>query len=105
MFSGSHRIDDHLRMQRRRRADIDDVDRRIGQQRPIVAIGLRDLMFLGERLDLIAARDGRHDLGADAVDALIGVHMQFGDKARTDKSDPDLGHARAACLLTRAGRH
>jgi len=45
-------------MQRRRRADIDNVDRRIGQQRTIVAIGLRDLVLLRERLDLIAARYG-----------------------------------------------
>jgi hypothetical protein len=105
VLSGPHRIDDHLRMQRRRRADIDDVDRRIGEQRAIVTVGARDLMLLGERLDLIAARDRGHDLGVDAINALIGIHMQFGDEACTDESDPDLGHAGAACLVTRAGRH
>jgi hypothetical protein len=105
MLSGAHCVDDHLRMQRRRRADIDNIDGRIGQQRTIVAIGLSDLVLLRERLDLIAARYGGHHLGADAVDAFVGVHVQFGDKARADESDPDLGHARAACLLTRAGRH
>ena len=61
-------------------------------------------MLLGERLDLIAPRDGGHDLGVDAVDALVGIHVQFGDEARPDQSDPDLGHKGAAPLLTRAGR-
>ena len=68
------------------------------------AVGLRDLVLLGERPDLIAARDRGRNLGVDAIDTLVGVHMQFGDEARADVADLDFGYAGAAPLLTRAGR-
>ena len=65
---------------------------------------LRDFVLLGEYLDLIAPRHDRGDLGVDAIDALIGIHMQLGDKAAADETDPYLGHRSAARLVTRAGR-
>jgi len=88
MLAGLHGADDHLGMQGRWRADIDDVDGTIGEQLPIIAIGLRDAVLYGERRDVIAARDRRGDLGVDAVDALVGIHMQLGDEAAADEADP-----------------
>jgi hypothetical protein len=104
VLSRAHGVDDHLRVQIRRRANIDHVDCRIGEKRTIVAMRLRDFVLLGESLDLIAPRHDRRDLGGDAIDALIGIHMQFGDEAAADETDSDLGHRRAARFVTRAGR-
>ena len=104
VFPRPHGVDDHLRVQIRRRANIDHVDCRIGEKRTIVAMRLRDFVLLGEYLDLIAPRHDRGDLSVDAIDALIGMHMQFGDEAAADETDPYLGHRSTARLVTRAGR-
>jgi hypothetical protein len=42
---------------------------------------------LGEVDDVITARGYGHHLGVNSVDPLIGIHMQFGDKATSDKTD------------------
>ena len=35
---------------------------------------------LATKLDMVAARHDRRDLGVNAIDALIGVHVQFRDE-------------------------
>ncbi len=82
-------------MQSRRRADIDDIDGRIGEQDAIVAMRRADAMLLRERLNVVAARHDGRDLGVDAIDALIGVHMQLGDEAAADQADFYFRHSNA----------
>jgi hypothetical protein len=92
VLARGHRLDDHLRVQRRRRADIDDVDRRVGEQGEIVAMRLRDAVFLREVHDMVAARHHCRHLRIDAIDALERIHVQFGDKARADQADAYFRH-------------
>src|SRR5258708_6001654 len=69
-----HRRDDHRSVQGGRRADVDDVDVAVGEQRGKIAITLADAMLSGEVDDVIAARRHRRHLDLDAVDPLVGVH-------------------------------
>ena len=66
------------------------------------AVGLRDLVLLGERPDLIAERDRGRNLGVDAMDTLVEICNSATKPAPV--ADPDFGYAGAAPLLTRAGR-
>jgi hypothetical protein len=68
-------------------------------------------MLLREMLDMIAARHQGSDLGIDAMDALIGVHVQFRDEAAADQANSYFAHRHtrwikvtARRLLTRNGR-
>src|SRR5262249_15393873 len=92
MLAGFDRGEDHAGMQRGRRADVDDVDLLVREQRAEIAIGRADAMLLGEVDDVVAARGDRRDLRVDAVDALIGVHVQLGRKSAADEAYSDLGH-------------
>src|SRR5262245_19250494 len=95
VFSRLHGLDDHRGMQRGWRADIDDVDLRVGEQVLEIAIGSRDLMLLGEIEHVVAARGNRRHLRIEPIDPPIGVHVQLGDKAASDKANSDLRHRRA----------
>src|SRR3984885_2287984 len=92
MFAGADGGHDHLRVQRGRGADIDNVDSWIGKQLAIIAIGLRDPMFLCECVDMVAARHHSRDLGIDAVSALVGVHVKLGDEAAADEANSYFCH-------------
>jgi hypothetical protein len=66
MFASLNGIDDHRRMQCRRRADIDDINLAIVEKVSEISIRFADIMLLGEVEDMIAARGhGRH-LGVKA---------------------------------------
>ena len=60
-----------------------------------IAIGRADLVLLGELEDMVAARGNRRHLRVDAIDALIGVHVQFGDEAASDQAYSHFRHRRA----------
>src|SRR5215469_11102603 len=80
-------IHDHRCMQCRRRADIDDIDFAIVDQIAEIAISLSNFVLLGKIKDVIAACGNRNHLRINSVDALVSVHMQFGDEATSDKTD------------------
>src|SRR5262249_33222171 len=73
----------------------DDVDLRVGEQVLEIAIGSRDLMLLGEIEHVVAARGNRRHLRIEPIDPPIGVHVQLGDKAASDKANSDFRHRRA----------
>jgi hypothetical protein len=99
VLSRLHGLDDHLGVCRRRRADVDDVDVFVGEQRAVIAMGRGDAMLLGELDDVVAARAGRRHLRVDAVHPRIGIHVQFGDEAAPDQTHPHLRHRRAPVLV------
>ena len=74
-------------MQGRRRADIDDIDRLVGDEGAIIAMGRGDAMALGEIDDVIAARANGGYLDIHPIDPPIGLHMQLGDEAAADQAD------------------
>src|SRR5262249_37822561 len=53
------------------------------------------LVLVGEIEHVVAARGTRRHLRVEAIDPLIGVHVQLGDKAASDKANSDLRHRRA----------
>src|SRR6516162_10520155 len=79
-------------MQCRRRADIDDVNLGVIEQVAVITICLANVVFLGEVKDMIAPRGNGCHLGVNAVDAIVSIHMQFSDKATSDKTDHHLWH-------------
>src|SRR5215467_8190338 len=50
------------------------------------------VLSLGEVKDMIAPRGNGCHLGVNAVDAFVSIHMQFSDKATSDKTDHYLWH-------------
>ena len=74
-------------MQGRRRADIDDIDRLVGDEGAIIAMGRGDAMALGEIDDMIAARANGGYLDIHPIDPPISLHMQLGDEAAADQAD------------------
>jgi hypothetical protein len=95
VLSGLHRRDDHFGVEGGRSANIDDVDLRIGKEQPVVAMGLRDAMFPGELLDMIAARHNGRDLDIDPIDPLVGIHVQLGEEAAADQANAYFRHRNA----------
>jgi hypothetical protein len=79
-------------MQCRRCADIDDVDLGVTEQVGEIAICLSNSVLFGEVDDLIASRGNGNHLGINSVDALVSVHMQFSNKAASDKTNRHLWH-------------
>src|SRR6195256_1156678 len=60
-----------------------------------IAIGRADLVLLGELEDMVAARGNRRHVRIDAIDARVGVHVQFGDEAASDQAHSHFRHRRA----------
>src|SRR5262249_45990819 len=85
VFSRLHGLDDHRGMQRGWRADIDDVDLRVGEQALEIAIGSGDLVLLGEIEHVVAARGNRGHLRIEPIDPPIGVHVQLRDTTPSHK--------------------
>jgi len=92
VFSRLHGLDDHRRMQRGWRADIDDVDLLVGQQTLEIAMRSADPMLLGKIEHMVAARGNRRHLRVEPIDPLIGVHVQLGNKPASDKAYSDFRH-------------
>src|SRR5229473_3388362 len=92
------RRDDHRRVRGRRRADVDDVDIRVGEERAEIAMAVADAVLAREVNDAIAARRHRGHLDLDAVDPLVGVHVQLRGKAAADQAHPDFRHRHAPSL-------
>ena len=92
-----HAGDHHLSVERRRGTEIDHVDRWIAKQVSPLAARLRNAELASEIGDMITAGNDARDLDIDAIDAPIGVHVQFGDEPAADEaySDP-LHHASPA---------
>ncbi len=98
MLSRLRGRDDHRRVQHRRRADVDDVDLPVGQQIAEIATGFWDLMLPGEIDHMVAARrNGRHGR-VDPVHALVGIHVQLGDEAASDKANSHFRHRRVSSI-------
>ena len=95
VFSCLHGLDDHRRMQRGGRADIDDVDLPVGQQTLEIAMRCADLMLLGKIEHMVAARGNRRHLRVKPIDPPIGVHVQLGNKPTSDKANSDFRHRRS----------
>src|SRR5262249_55833290 len=94
VLSRLHGLEDHRRMQRGGRADIDDVDLLVGQQTLEIAMRCADLMFLGKIEHMVAARGNRRHLRVEPIDPPISVHMQLGNKPASDKAYSDFRHRR-----------
>ena len=60
MLAGGRRLDDPFHMERVRCGDIDCLDRIVGEQRLVAAVGARDAKFLGKLsgAHLVAAGNG-----------------------------------------------
>ncbi|MHC2802307.1 hypothetical protein ACVMII_002053 [Bradyrhizobium diazoefficiens] len=93
VLAGLHAGDDHLRMKVRRRADVDDIELAVRDQLGEAPINTRDIVMLGERDDLVAARSHRRDLDVHAIDAPERIHVQLRHEAAADESHPDPGHS------------
>src|SRR5215469_5730707 len=52
-------------------------------------------MFPGKLIDMIAARYNGGDLDIDAIDALVGIHVQLSDKAAADQANAYFRHRNA----------
>src|SRR5262245_41130418 len=50
-------------------------------------------MLLREIEDMVAACGNGAHFRIEPIDAFIGIHVQFGDKAASDKTNPYLRHA------------
>ena len=87
VFARPDGIHDHRCMQCRWRADIDDIDFAIVDQIAEIAISFSNFVLLGKINDVIAACGNCNHLRINSVDALVSVHMQFSDKATSDKTD------------------
>ena len=92
VFARPNGIHDHRCVQCGRCADIDDINLVIIGQIAKIAIGLSNFVLLGKVKDVIAARGYRDHLGINPVNTLVSIHMQFGDKAASDKTDRYLWH-------------
>ena len=86
VFSRSDSLHDHARVQIGRGADVDDVDVRVGDQVAKSPVGRRDAMFLGKIDDMVAARRNGFHLRREPVDALVGIHVQLGNKPAPDQA-------------------
>ena len=95
VFSRSDSLHDHRRVQIGRGADVDDVDVRVGDQVAKSPVGRRDAMFLGKIDDVVAARRNGFHLRREPVDALVGVHVQLGDKPAPDQAHSYFCHRHA----------
>ena len=51
------------------------------------------------RLLCVAARRNSHHIGINSINPLIGVHVQFSDKAASDKTDHYFWHRRYSLAL------
>ena len=94
MLARLHRLDDHRAVQIGRCADVDDVDFAVGDQVAKAAIGGGNPVP-ARKIDHVVAPGGDSpDLDIDAVDAPVGIHVQFGDEAAAGQADPDFLHSR-----------
>ena len=81
-------------MQIGRRADVYDIDLAVGDQIAKRAAGHRDPVPTGEIENMLSPRRDGPDLDIDAVDALVGIHMQLRNEATSRQTDPDFRHRR-----------
>ena len=101
MLARLERRDRHRRMQRVRRRDRDDVDRRIGDQRPPVGGRGLEAELVGapprEPLLDLAQHDAPHDrrVAEHRLDAGPGERVALAHVARADQSDADRVHDRS----------
>src|SRR5262249_62228191 len=84
-----------LRMQGGGGADVEDVVFLTGEQRGEPGLVGADRVFFGKTEPGAAPRGNRRHLRVEPVYPLIGVHMQLGDKAASDKAHSDFRHRRA----------
>jgi hypothetical protein len=110
VFSRLDGRDNHARVQCGWGADVDNFDFCIGQQQREVAVASVDLMFLREIEDMIAACRNRVHPRLKPMDPLVGIHVQFGDKAASDKTNSHLRHQRTpyetvTLLLANSRKH
>ena len=105
MLAGTHRRHDHRCVQVRRRADVDDVDAAIGDQLVEAAMARWNPVLARKLHDMIAARRHRRHLDIDAVDAPIGIHVQLGNEAAADQTDPDFRHLQDPKICSGSSYH
>ncbi len=109
VLAGPHAAHNHVRMQRRRRADVDHVDFGVGQQRAPVALCVRNAEAAGKLRHAVAERAYDAHLHVEAEHAAIGVHVQRGDETAADQAHSYSLHAltslpRQSCIFQEGGR-